>query len=116
MQTAPQSIYDHPHYYDILFGWDRSAEALFLDALFQIHGLHIGDHLLEVACGTGQVGLKLARFGWTVTGLDLRESMLRFFSAKAEAENLDIKMHCGDMTDFRLDKLADGAFCPVGSF
>ena len=34
----PESICDYPLYYDILFGWDRSAEAQFYATAFARHG------------------------------------------------------------------------------
>ena len=32
---ASETIYDHPLYYDILFGWDRTKEAEFYHRLFE---------------------------------------------------------------------------------
>ena len=55
------TIYDHPLYYDILFGWDRDAEAGFYTSLFATYGVVPGDRVLELACGTGQIARRLAR-------------------------------------------------------
>ena len=59
--------------------------------------------LLELACGTGILALKLAQAGFSVTGLDLSYEMLsvaseRFNEAFGEADNL-IQLTQGDMMD-----------------
>ncbi len=43
-----------------------------------------GERLLDVACGTGRVGIRLAQEGTGVTGLDLSEKMLEAAQQKAE--------------------------------
>jgi len=37
MQTVQESIYDHPVYYDLIFGSDWAAEYKFLSAAFAKH-------------------------------------------------------------------------------
>lgn len=110
------SIYDHPRYYDVLFGWDRSGEAQFYDRLFRTHGVPARGRVLEVACGTGQVAIHLARLGWRVSGLDLRPEMLRFLRERAARHGVAIHTLCADMTDFRMRQAQDAAYCPFGSF
>ena len=73
-----QSIYDFPLYYDILFDWDRSLEADFYDEIFSQHDFNRDHRLLEVACGTAQIGCRLAERGWQVTGLDISPGMCDF--------------------------------------
>ncbi len=116
MPPRGNSIYDYPLYYDILFGWDRGEEAWFYHHIFRRHGLPDGGRVLEVGCGTGQVGLRLARLGWAVTGLDNRQPMLDFLARKAAEAELDIRTVCADMTDFVLDEPCHAAFNPLGSF
>lgn len=60
-------------------------------------------NLLELACGTGILALKLAQAGFSVTGLDLSYEMLsvaseRFNEAYGEEEN-PIQLTQGDMMD-----------------
>ena len=45
-----ETIYDHPLYYDVLFGFDRSREAEFYDRTFARCGIARGEPILEVAC------------------------------------------------------------------
>ncbi|MBN2713497.1 MAG: class I SAM-dependent methyltransferase [Planctomycetes bacterium] len=108
-------IYNNALYYDILFGWDRTLEALFYDAAFQILGLSCGDRLLETGCGTGTIALKLAKYGWRVSALDIKEEMLSFLRQREEEESVSIDTVLADMTAFTLSEPVDGAYCPMGS-
>lgn len=110
------TIYDHPLYYDILFGWDRSVETDFYQRVFERSGVAVGSSVLEVACGTGQVALRLARLGWRVSGFDLRPSMVAFLRERAIAQGLHIEVFCGDMTEFSTDTVFSAAYNPMSSF
>ena len=110
------SLYDHPLYYDILFGWDRDAEAGFYSHVLQDSGIPPGSRILEVACGTGQVARRLVREGWRVTGLDNRPEMLRFLQTQVDAEGHRVQTICADMMHFGTDETYDAAFCPMSSF
>ncbi|KAB7670105.1 class I SAM-dependent DNA methyltransferase [Bacillus sp. B1-b2] len=41
-----------------------------------------GNHLLDLACGTGELSIKLSQAGFQVTGVDLSEDMLSVAQAK----------------------------------
>jgi|TARA_B100000315_G_scaffold252432_1_gene289203 ubiquinone/menaquinone biosynthesis C-methylase UbiE len=109
------SIYDYPLYYDILFGWNRDEEAGFYASAFTRHGLKPNARILEVCSGTGQIGLRLARKGWQITGLDIRPEMLKFIETAAAEQDLAINTLHGDMRNFS-SHLFDGAYCPANSF
>ncbi len=55
-----------------------------------------GMKVLDVACGTGNVSLALARAGAVVTGLDLAPNLLEQARARAAAEGLAIRFDEGD--------------------
>jgi len=109
------SIYDYPLYYDILFGWDRDEEAGFYTSAFTRHGLKPKARILEICSGTGQIGLRLARKGWQITGLDIRPEMLQFMETAAEDLDLPVITLNGDMRNFS-SHIFDGAYCPQNSF
>jgi 2-polyprenyl-3-methyl-5-hydroxy-6-metoxy-1,4-benzoquinol methylase len=46
--------------------------------------------ILDIGCGTGRHSIELTKRGYTVTGVDLSESMLNRAKAKAAAEGLTI--------------------------
>lgn len=52
------SIYDHPLYYDVLFGWDRSHEASFYHGALLHHGATLDRGLLSrVGPDRGRISL-----------------------------------------------------------
>lgn len=55
-----------------------------------------GLRILDVGCGTGEIGLMLAEMGHEVTGLDLSEKMLEKARAKAAAMGLEVIYRQGD--------------------
>ena len=114
-KITSNGVYSRAEVYDVLFGWDRSAEFLFVDSVFQLHGLNPGDRLLELACGTGVCSLHLEVLGWVMEGLDLSTSMVEAFNRRAREQGRGMVGHEGDMTNFRLKKSFDGAYCPLGS-
>ena len=112
--AAGASLYDYPLYYDILFGWDRDGEAERYARLFGAHGLPRGGRVLELACGTGQVGRRLGAAGWRVTGLDWSAEMLVFLGESAGSAGVEVAALQADMTDFAAGPF-DAAFCPLNS-
>lgn len=111
-----ETIYDHPLYYDILFGWDRSHEADVYQDVFRRCGVGPDEPILEVACGTGQIALRLARRGWHVTGLDIDPKMLAFLRDRAAAEGVAVATRCADMTAFASEAVFGAAYSPMSSF
>lgn len=71
-----------------------------------------GRKLLDLACGTGELSVKLASVGYSVTGADLSTDMLAVAKAKADEWSLPIEFFQQDMTN-----LADlGEFDIIGIF
>jgi SAM-dependent methyltransferase len=83
-------------YYDELFG-TADSEVEFLKPLAGSPG-----RALELAIGSGRVGLPLARTGVEVTGIDISEEMLALLSAKPGAEA--IRVVTGDFADVAVDE------------
>jgi SAM-dependent methyltransferase len=113
---ASETIYDHPRYYDVLFGFDRSREADFLHRTFLRCGIPAGDRVLEVASGPARVGRLLARRGWEVTALDLRPAMLAFAEEAAASDGDRLATLCADMTAFAVPRPFGAAYSPLSSF
>jgi SAM-dependent methyltransferase len=114
--VTADTIYDHPRYYDILFGWDRSKEAAFYDGVLSSCGVGAEAPVLEVACGTGRVARLLAERGRNVAGLDVRPRMLTFLRERSAQSGLQVTTLYGDMTDFRTPLKFAGAYNPMNSF
>ena len=83
-------IYDDPEEYDRQFsGGD--------DLLFYLfEAARAGGPVLEIGVGTGRVGIPLAEFGISVTGIDRSEKMLSRARAKAVEADVKIRLIEGD--------------------
>lgn len=72
-----------------------------------------GRKLLDLACGTGELSVKLAEEGFHVTGVDLSDDMLTVAEAKANKAGLNIPFYQQNMAE--LDGLGEfnliGIFC-----
>ena len=113
---ASDTIYDHPLYYDILFGFDRGAESAFYDATFTRSGVSPSARILEVCAGPARVARLLARRGWNVTALDRSAAMLDFARAAAAEEGARLATLCADMARFAVAQRFSAAFNPLSSF
>jgi SAM-dependent methyltransferase len=76
----------------------------------------IGGPVLEIGCGTGRVGLEIARSGIDIYGIDQSEAILDVFRAKLTAEPKDVRqrvrLHLGDMRTFELGQQFSLALMP----
>jgi len=66
-----------------------------------------GEHVLDVACGTGNAALLAARAGAVVTGLDGAERLIEVARSRAAAEGLEASFVVGDAQELKFD---DGSF------
>lgn len=97
--TALSRVYDR---WQRSYGKDYSTLIFpLLQATFRRRGITPGT-LLDVACGTGTLALKLAREGWLVSGVDASAGMLRAARASAAEAGLRAAFRRGDMRSFRI--------------
>lgn len=66
------------------------------DAFIQRINIPPGSRVLDIACGTGNTALPLARAGCIVTGVDIAPNLLEQGRARAAAEGLSITFDEGD--------------------
>ena len=78
--------------YDYFSRFMESSAVEFLDRL----GVEPGASLLDVACGSGQLGLIAARRGLKVTGVDIATNSILAARGRAAAEGLDATFDEGD--------------------
>ena len=67
--------------------------------------------MLELACGTGTIGIGLSKKGFNVEALDISEDMLTVAQAKAYENNVKMKFYHQDMVNFNTKKQYDAVFC-----
>ncbi len=104
-------------------GYDNPALRFFIHAAGHLaDGMAFKghEHILDVACGTGNVSLICAeRLGnGHVTGVDLSEGMLQQARVKAASRQLtNVTFQCADLDAMDFDgKIFDGACCGFGVF
>lgn len=64
----------------------------------------LGGPLLDLACGTGTIAIRLARQGYQVTGVDIMPEMIAWAAKKAAAENVAIDWVVADGRAFQLQR------------
>ena len=98
---STKSYRDAAEYYDLFIANDDIPFYLSMAEKY-------GSPILELACGTGRVALKLAEAGYEVVGVDATRQMLKV--ARAKANNLPgnvrspVSFLRGDVTDLDLQQ------------
>jgi 2-polyprenyl-3-methyl-5-hydroxy-6-metoxy-1,4-benzoquinol methylase len=64
----------------------------------------LGGPLLDLACGTGRMALRLAALGYQVTGVDITPEMIARARQKAAKQGLSIEWVVADARNFHLQK------------
>lgn len=107
----------------VAVGYDNPALRFFVHAagrLADSMALSGDEHILDVACGTGNVSLACAvqLDAGRVTGVDLSDGMLSQARAKAVALQVgNVSFQCGNLDALDLgDACFDGAVCGFGVF
>jgi len=91
-------LYDNPEVYDALFGPDGHA------AHYSALADRYPGPVLELACGTGQIIVALARPDRDAVGLDISRPMLAAAERRAAAAGVDVAFVEGDMRAFDLGR------------
>ena len=63
IEVVEESIYDHPKYYDLVFGADCAAEIKFILGCGRAFMRRQPKRFFEPACGTGRLLFALAKAG-----------------------------------------------------
>ena len=102
---------DYAKYYDIYYaGKDYDGECDFIEAGFARFGQKPRT-VLDLACGTGNHGLRLAERGYEVCGVDLSEAMLSRYRSKADARGISVELHQQDLRSLDLGRQFDAVIC-----
>jgi SAM-dependent methyltransferase len=115
-QQLKGTLYDHPRYYDLVFGSDWRAEFHFLQACFERYASGQVRRVFEPACGTGRLVYRLAKAGFETSGLDLNPRAVDYCNQRLKRHGLPPTAFVGDMADFRLRRKMDASFNMINSF
>jgi len=108
--------YDYPQYYDIAFQANTRLETDFIEAACRKYCSFDARRLLEPACGTGRLITELATRGYQVTGFDISQPALRYLRQRLTRHRLHADTLAAEMSDFRVGRSADAAYCLVNTF
>ena len=100
MEVLEESIYDHPKYYDLVFGADIAAETQFILDCADTFLTRKPKLFFEPACGTGRLMASLNRKGYATCGLDLNEKAVKFCNQRLERAGFKPTAIVADMCDF----------------
>ena len=116
IETVHESIYDHPKYYDLVFGSDCAAEVNFIVGCGEQFMGRSPKRFFEPACGTGRLLFALAKRGYEVSGLDLNPKAVEFCNARFRRRGVDASVFVADMSRFTVRRRYDVAFNTINSF
>lgn len=106
---------DFAKYYDTLMSdADYGARADYICELFARFG-EMPERLIDLACGTGNMSVRFAEKGISVTGVDISAEMLAVAQKKTFEAGLDVFYLCQPAQELELIGEADGAVCLLDS-
>jgi len=101
----------YAHYYDLYYAgkaYDRECD--FIEASFVRFGQRPRT-ILDLACGTGNHGVRLVTRGYQLCGVDLSAAMLSQYRRKLEAQKSSVELHQQDLRRLDLGQQFDAAIC-----
>jgi len=116
LEIREESIYDHPKYYDLVFGADCAAEIRFILGCGNLFLDRAPTRFFEPACGTGRLIHALAKRGYEVAGLDLNDKAIDFCNARLTRQGFKPSTFVADMSDFKTKRTYDIGFNTINSF
>src|SRR6266699_6415747 len=108
--------YDYPQYYDIAFQAYTLREAAFIVAACRKYCPFAVRRFLEPACGSGRLITAFASRGYQLTGFDLSQPALSYLRRQLARRRLRAETFEAEMSDFRLSRPVDAAYCTVSTF
>lgn len=81
------------HFYDELF--DEKLYDRWLN--YTVKRIRSNWHVLDLACGTGRLAIRLAHRGYDIDGADLSENMLTMAEQRARTEHVNVPFIQADM-------------------
>lgn len=97
-------------YDEVMFDVPYDQWLKYIEAIWSVHSFLPGT-VLDLACGTGNMSLRLASRGYTVTGIDRSEHMLAVARQKAGDHRLFVSFIQDDIKAFRTDSQFDAVVC-----
>jgi ubiquinone/menaquinone biosynthesis C-methylase UbiE len=107
----------HPPYTRFAYAYDEMMRnvdydrwARYIEDLFEYYG-PIPKRVLDVACGTGQVTVRLAKSGYEMYGVDRALEMMQVAMEKAKTVGVKLGLAQGDMRALPFKERFDAVIC-----
>jgi len=98
---ATKTIYDHPRYYEVMFGdRDVAAEAAFMRLCMKRYSPVPVKRVLEIACGGAPHAEEFLKAGLDYAGLDINPQMLAYAEEKLAPYPGRSTLFKSDLADF----------------
>ena len=111
---------NHIKNYERLYGFYDSGWGTFskkyiklLESIREFQNLQ-NKHILDLACGTGELAVELARMGNSVCGIDKSSHMIKLARTKID-KSLELNFIEADICDFDLKRSFDLILCTFDS-
>jgi len=106
-------MFASPAWQGVQLAWESAEDADDqVDRIERALRLEPGMRVLDVPCGTGRIGSRLAARGYEVVGVDLTDRFLE----EGRARDDGVRYERADMRDLPFDREFDAALCFWGSF
>lgn len=92
--------------------WDDDL----VDLIVSVLGLEPGDHVMDLACGSGEHALRLASRGLDVLGVDIAASLIDHCRQRVADRALPARFVVGDMRELAYEEEFDALLLLSGSF
>jgi len=98
-------------YYDVMHQHrNYGQECQFADSLIQKYCPGT-KHVLDIACGTGEHAIRMAQFGYEVTGVDISHDMIEFAEEKAKKAGVSVEFRCIDVHNLDIVGEFQATYC-----
>ena len=116
INTKNSNEYNLPIYHDAIryddeYWWKKDD----IDFWRNHYKKHNANSILEIACGTGRIGVPLIREHIDYHGIDISKEFLKTMNNKLDYHNLSATLTHGDMRSFNLNEKFDFIFIGFNS-
>lgn len=97
--------------YDKLGHHDQGLWSGYVLARLKDLGCTPGGRIIDAACGTGGITVRLAKAGYQVTGIDISQQMLSRAAERAGREGAAVTFVCQDIRGMKTHRPVDAVVC-----
>jgi ubiquinone/menaquinone biosynthesis C-methylase UbiE len=97
-------------YDELMKNVDYKAWTEYIERMFKLFNIK-PKNIIDLACGTGNITIPLAKRNYNIIGIDISQDMLSIAEQKAREHSLNIQWICQDMINFQGFTKQDAIIC-----